>query len=326
MVNRALERAGRSERVDHRSHAERGLDEYPTIHEGVSARKMEKAGFVSERCETNRLIRADNALIRTLKATVKKLAEAIVLTLADFASALEQLRQKIIILHYNLRHVRKRRRDAEGYLSKAKPMYRDYGELCAKIKEKEQQRHHLEEQIKALPALSVFKRSDLKVKIAELTEDIDALKYERDQIKRGFGKETENDMAAVSQQLAGIEANIGKMDKLEARYTGDMAKSKQEFDRLKKQAAVFDLYELTDARLVLRPTMEGEAQERISSVSSDGKISIRSFWMSVSETDKLLYESGMAAWHKEQTRMRQIEQEREQQETKRKIRKHEQGR
>ena len=40
--NRYLEKAGREERIDHRSHAERGLDEHPTIHEGVSARKMEK--------------------------------------------------------------------------------------------------------------------------------------------------------------------------------------------------------------------------------------------------------------------------------------------
>ena len=35
-VNRCLERAGRSERVDHRSHAERGIDEQPTITEGNS--------------------------------------------------------------------------------------------------------------------------------------------------------------------------------------------------------------------------------------------------------------------------------------------------
>ena len=67
--NRYLEKAGREERIDHRSHAERGLDEHPTIHEG-SARTMEKAGFVSERCEVNRQIRADNALIRTLKAAI----------------------------------------------------------------------------------------------------------------------------------------------------------------------------------------------------------------------------------------------------------------
>ena len=34
--NRYLERAGREERIDHRSNAARGLDEIPTIHEGVT--------------------------------------------------------------------------------------------------------------------------------------------------------------------------------------------------------------------------------------------------------------------------------------------------
>lgn len=36
-ANRYLERYGHEERIDHRSHAERGLDEQPTIHEGVFA-------------------------------------------------------------------------------------------------------------------------------------------------------------------------------------------------------------------------------------------------------------------------------------------------
>ncbi|WP_334293507.1 MobA/MobL family protein [Lachnoclostridium edouardi] len=39
MTNRYLERAGREERTDHRSNAARGLDEIPTIHEGVAAQR-----------------------------------------------------------------------------------------------------------------------------------------------------------------------------------------------------------------------------------------------------------------------------------------------
>ena len=46
-VNRCLERSGHEERVDHRSHAERGLDEQPTIHEGVVARALEHCGYTN---------------------------------------------------------------------------------------------------------------------------------------------------------------------------------------------------------------------------------------------------------------------------------------
>ncbi len=42
VTNRYLERAGIDQRIDHRSYAERGLDEQPTIHEGVVARALEK--------------------------------------------------------------------------------------------------------------------------------------------------------------------------------------------------------------------------------------------------------------------------------------------
>lgn len=41
VANRYLERTGHEERIDHRSHAERGLLERPTVHEGVVARAME---------------------------------------------------------------------------------------------------------------------------------------------------------------------------------------------------------------------------------------------------------------------------------------------
>lgn len=63
VVNLCLERVGSEQRIDHRSNAERGLDEQPTIHEGVTARAMEAKGIVADRCELNRQIKADNALL-----------------------------------------------------------------------------------------------------------------------------------------------------------------------------------------------------------------------------------------------------------------------
>ena len=47
VTNRYLERYGHDERIDHRSHADRGLTEQPTIHEGVVARALEKKGVIS---------------------------------------------------------------------------------------------------------------------------------------------------------------------------------------------------------------------------------------------------------------------------------------
>ena len=102
VTNRYLERYGHDARIDHRSHAERGLVEQPTIHEGVVARAMEKKGIISDRCELNRQIKADNALLRELKAAVKKLAQEVLHSLPKLAKSMEFLRQKLLIFCYQL--------------------------------------------------------------------------------------------------------------------------------------------------------------------------------------------------------------------------------
>jgi len=57
-VNRYLEP---EQQIDHRSNAERGIEDTPTIHEGYAARAIEEQGGVAERCEINRQIRRENA-------------------------------------------------------------------------------------------------------------------------------------------------------------------------------------------------------------------------------------------------------------------------
>lgn len=60
------------QKIDHRSYARQGIDKEPTVHEGHKARKMEKEGAISDRCEINRQIKEYNAL----RKTVAKLQES----------------------------------------------------------------------------------------------------------------------------------------------------------------------------------------------------------------------------------------------------------
>ncbi len=55
-VNDALERAGRDERVDHRSLTDQGLDRLPTVQEGPTVREMEARGIRTDRGTWNREI------------------------------------------------------------------------------------------------------------------------------------------------------------------------------------------------------------------------------------------------------------------------------
>lgn len=63
------------QKIDHRSYKRQGIDKIPTIHEGHKARKMEKEGAVSDRCEINRQIAERNARNERLKEITKKIVQ-----------------------------------------------------------------------------------------------------------------------------------------------------------------------------------------------------------------------------------------------------------
>lgn len=66
-VNQELEKKSLSQRVDHRSFKERGIEKIPTQHIGVSANAMEKRGIESQRGNENREIKQANGQIQTIE-------------------------------------------------------------------------------------------------------------------------------------------------------------------------------------------------------------------------------------------------------------------
>ena len=73
IVNKAFERNGITERIDHRSYERQGLDLIPTIHEGPTVRQMEAKGIKTDKGELNRWIKATNRLIRDVTKKIKSL-------------------------------------------------------------------------------------------------------------------------------------------------------------------------------------------------------------------------------------------------------------
>ena len=322
--NRYLEKAKREERIDHRSHAERGLDEQPTIHEGVTARALERKGIVSDRCELNRQIRADNALIRTLKATIAKLKKAVEITIPAIAAAMETIRQNIIVFNYGLLLVRGSRKDTKEYVEQATRQYTDYKDIRSQMTVKAKERGELQKELAGLSMFAIGRRKELKIKIAELSEEIEELQFEEKSIMRVFDKVDAAGMKEVEGEISKSEASIVKLDAQEVQFTGAINREKEKFDGLKAQATDLDQDELTDARLALRQQMECEAQDRIRRAERGKKISFWNFQGSISDADKLLSEDGMAEQRKELKRLRRCMEKR--QGPKRETRAHQQKR
>ena len=72
-ANKALESAGRPERIDHRSYKRQGVDKIPSVHLGVAATQMEKRGIPTRKGDLNRQIAADNRLLKEIKARITRL-------------------------------------------------------------------------------------------------------------------------------------------------------------------------------------------------------------------------------------------------------------
>ena len=72
-TNRALESAGRPERIDHRSYKRQGVDKIPSIHMGPAVSQMERRGIATEKGNINREIAANNKLLKEIKARITRL-------------------------------------------------------------------------------------------------------------------------------------------------------------------------------------------------------------------------------------------------------------
>ena len=261
--NRYLERAGSEERIDHRSNAARGLDEQPTIHEGVTARALERKGIISDRCELNRQIKADNALLRELKAEIKKLAALVARTVPAIAEGLETLRSRVLIFCYQLSHIRSGKAHIQKSLAVWKPELERYTGLVQQIKEKSRERTALIKEKKELPVLRIIRSRELTVRIAELTEELEELRSEKTLLLQKFEYAEDAGAETFRKDIAVMEASLKKLEAQEQKYSAELDKVLAEYANLKARAADFDPVELYAARQAIRPAQEKAAEQQL---------------------------------------------------------------
>ena len=268
-TNRHLERYGHDERIDHRSNAARGLDEQPTIHEGVTARALERKGVIADRCELNRQIKVDNALLRELKAAVRKLGQTVKNTLPAIAEAMEKLRANMIVFRYQLRHIGRGRQRMKDYIHEIQPKLVRYTELVQEIRGKTKERKSLLSEKKETPFYLIPKQHELSRRIAELTEELEELKSEKDMLLHSLECADDTGIAAVKKDISTMEAALKKLAQQEEKYANELNDALQQYADLKGQAAEFDPDELQDARRALRPAIERSAVNRVQSAYGD---------------------------------------------------------
>ena len=209
IINEEQERHGIADRVDCRSHAARGLTEQPTVHEGYHARKLESMGIVSDRCELNRQIRADNKLLRELKKQVQKLMKAVKENVPAIASALETLRDHMVLIQYQL-IVNTSQQEAVAFQKKLlADILAEYKNVKSEIKAKTAEKKELIAEQKNC-GIHFIRASKLGEQIATLTEDIEELKFQKAQLLTRLNCQ-DNGVAAKKQTLKDMDKALDNL-------------------------------------------------------------------------------------------------------------------
>lgn len=318
VTNRYLEQYGHDARIDHRSHAERGLDEQPTVHEGVIARALEQKGFVSDRCELNRQIKADNALLRELKEAVKKLMQAVKNTVPDIVEAMERLRSNMMIFKYQLLHIG----GGKHTISKSLKMYREdmaqYTALADKISKKSKERKAALDEKKATPVIQVLKHRELAKRIAELTEDLEELRTEKAMLLRQLQYPEDATADMFRKEIHTLEDGLKKLEVSEAKYAAELDNALKQYVELQEQSAEFDPIELYEARQEIRSNHERNAARSIQEAYGDKYDTLR-MYDSKRSVAKLLNED--AEEHSVREKLRTIQKEQKSQQPRKSKRK-----
>ena len=262
-VNKMLARNQINATIDHRSFADQGITEQSTIHEGYIAQNMEKNGIIADRCEINRQIRADNKMLRELKAKVAKLAEAVEKSIPIIAETLEAIRNHMIFTQYHLLHNEMQKEVIHDWMNHFNPILNKYNTVKKKLKAKVTERKELNVQKDKTSILNPIQHIKLNQQLTTITEEIEELKSRKEQLIFQAECSTDKDMTILSQKYDQMNKNLDILD------SQDISLKKQ----LKKDAAAFreekfrpdpeQYTELLDTRIQIRPDFRDKLIEQL---------------------------------------------------------------
>ena len=140
-------------RIDHRSYERQGIDQLPTIHEGVTVRAMEAKGIRTDKGDLNRWIKATNAMLREAKQKIAALIGWLKEVKAELSKPQPPTLVEVLSAYYD-------NRNKDAYSSKAR---------IANLKK-------LSEAVSYLETKGLYTADDLDATLHTMQGKIDTLK------------------------------------------------------------------------------------------------------------------------------------------------------
>ena len=257
VTNKALEQNSINARVDCRSFKERGITEQPTIHEGVTAQIMEQCGLISDRRELNRQIRADNKLLRELKAAVQALTDKVKNSVKNVATKMEALRGRLIMIQYQLNFNTAQSKELKTTNTLIDRLLKRYRSIVKDIKSKTAERKSLQSEKRSLAPVHIIRHNKLSSRIAELTEDIEELKNQKNITLQDMYCETDKQVTGVEQRRNKNADMLKQLDKRNSELAAQKKHIAAEFEEVRIGISPEDTDAVQEERLVVRDDVIG---------------------------------------------------------------------
>ena len=266
IINSYQERYGIADRVSCESHAARGIKEQPTIHEGYHARNMEKEGLVSDRCEINRQINADNSLLRKLQKEVKAYTKAAADNVPAIATKLEKFFKSLVIYSFQIHLKKRQKKAAEKRLDELKELMGIYEDYTSKISAHAIERKKYNGMLNNLKPYQQVKFVKYTSHVTLLTEEIEDFKSDRASAIARYGMPEGTRKKDIEKAIKDAEGIVSKLDK----QIQDIKKSKDEtLDKYKGEihAISSDMFaQISEERTKIHDDHINEARQTLSDI------------------------------------------------------------
>ena len=255
-VNKMLSQNQIHASIDHRSFADQGITEQPTIHEGYIAQNMEKKGMISDRCEINRQIDADNKMLRELKAQVAKLAQAVERFIPVIAETMEAIRNHMVFTQYHLLHNEMQKEVIHDWIQHFHPILNKYNTVKKKLKTKIAEKKELNLQKDKTSILNPIQHIKLNQQLTTVTEEIEELKSRKEHLIFQAECSTDKDMTNLSKKYDQMNKNLDILDSQDVSLKAQLKKDAAAFREESFVPEPGQYLELLDTRIRIRPDFQ----------------------------------------------------------------------
>ena len=167
------------------------------------------------------------------------------------AQAMEKLRANMIVFAYQVLYAGRLAQLARSEIDLVAPMHKKYDEIVAKTKQKTQEKNALLAKKRGTSFFQPVEHIRLNSQIAELTEELEELKFEKTHLIYRIGVGDDEGVKRSKARIGKERESLQKAEKAEARYSVDLDDAAEEFLDLEIRAPGLDPDELMEARLAL---------------------------------------------------------------------------